>query len=80
MAMTDGRNLDLDDLITSDPEILGGRRVFRNTRVPVEALFENLAAGMSLDQILSSFRTLGRSDVARVLELTSARLADPIAA
>jgi uncharacterized protein (DUF433 family) len=80
MAMTDGRNLDLDDLITSDPEILGGRRVFRNTRVPVEALFENLAAGMSLDQILSSFRTLDRSDVVRVLELTSARLADPIAA
>jgi uncharacterized protein (DUF433 family) len=80
MAMTDGRNLDLDDLITSDPEILGGRRVFRNTRVPVEALFENLAAGMSLDQILSSFRTLDRSDVVRVLELTSARLADPRAA
>ena len=78
--MADGRNLDLDDLITSDPEILGGRRVFRNTRVPVEALFENLAAGMSLDQILTSFRTLDRSDVVRVLELTSARLADPRAA
>ena len=78
--MADGRNLDLDDLITSDPEILGGRRVFRNTRVPVEALFENLAAGMSLDQILTSFQTLDRSDVVRVLELTSARLADPRAA
>jgi uncharacterized protein (DUF433 family) len=73
-------DLELDDLITSDPEILGGRRVFRGTRVPVEALFENLAAGMSLDQILSNFRTLDRSDVVRVLELTSARLADPRAA
>lgn len=70
----------LDDLITSNPEILGGRRVFRNTRVPVEALFDNLAAGMSLDQILSSFKTLDRSDVVRVLELTSARLAEPRAA
>ena len=73
-------DLDLDDLIVSNPEILGGRRVFRNTRVPVETLFENLAAGMSLDQILSSFRTLDRDDVVRVLELTSAQLSSPKAA
>lgn len=78
--MSEERNLDLDDLITSNPDILGGRRVFRNTRVPVEALFDNLAAGMSLDQILASFKTLDRSDVVRVLELTSARLAEPRAA
>jgi uncharacterized protein (DUF433 family) len=72
--------LDLDDLIVSNPEILGGRRVFRNTRVPVEALFDNLAAGMSLDQILVSFKTLDKADVVRVLELMSARLAEPKAA
>ena len=78
--MSEERNLDLDELITSDPDILGGRRVFRNTRVPVEALFDNLAAGMSLDEILTSFKTLDRSDVVRVLELTSARLAEPKAA
>ncbi len=72
--------LDLDDFIVSNPEILGGRRVFRNTRVPVETLFDNLAAGMSLDQILSSFKTLDRADVVRVLELTSAHLAQPDAA
>jgi uncharacterized protein (DUF433 family) len=66
--------LDLDDLIVSNPEILGGRRVFRGTRVPVEALFENLADGMSLDEILDDFPTLDRADVVRVLELTSSRL------
>jgi len=70
----------LDDLIVSDPEVLGGRRVFRNTRVPVEALFENLADGLSLDEILEEFETLNRDDVVRVLELTSARLARPRAA
>jgi len=67
-------DLELDDLITSDPEILGGRRVFRGTRVPVEALFENLAAGMSLDEIVDEFRTLDRADLILVLELTSALL------
>ncbi len=72
--MSGDQNLDLDDLITSDPEILGGRRVFRNTRVPVEALFDNLAAGMSLDEILDDFPTLDRADVVRMLELTSSRL------
>jgi uncharacterized protein (DUF433 family) len=67
-------DLELDELITSDPEILGGRRVFRDTRVPLEALFENLADGLSLNEILDDFPTLNRSDVVRVLELTSSRL------
>jgi uncharacterized protein (DUF433 family) len=48
--------------------------VFRNTRVPLEALFDNLADGMSLDEIIDDFPTLDRADVVRVLELTSARL------
>lgn len=65
----------LTDLITTDPEVMGGRRVFRGTRVPVEVLFENLADGLSLDDILSEYETLDRADVVRVLELTSAVMA-----
>jgi uncharacterized protein (DUF433 family) len=67
----------LDDLVTSDPEVLGGRRVFRGTRVPVEILFESLADGMSIDEILDQYESLGRDDVVRVLELASARIAHP---
>src|SRR5271170_6297009 len=70
----------LDDLITSNPQVLGGRRVFRGTRVPVEVLFENLADGMSIDEILDQYETLDRDDVARVLELTSQTLAGSRAA
>jgi uncharacterized protein (DUF433 family) len=70
----------LIDLITSDPQVMGGRRVFRHTRVPVEVLFENLADGMSLDEILDQYETLSRDDVVRVLELTSMALARPRAA
>ena len=73
-------NPSLNDLITSDQEVMGGRRVFRNTRVPVEVLFENLADGMSLDEILGEYETLNRDDVVRVLELTSTALARPRAA
>jgi uncharacterized protein (DUF433 family) len=31
-----------DDLITIDPEVLGGEPVFKGTRVPVKTLFEYL--------------------------------------
>jgi len=74
------QNPTLDDLIVSNPEILGGAPVFRGTRVPIEALFDNLADGHALDEIIDSFPTLDRADVVRVLELTSARLAAPRAA
>ena len=70
----------LDDLVTSAPEVMGGRRVFRGTRVPVEILFENLADGMSIDEILDQYESLDRDDVVRVLELASATLAHPRAA
>lgn len=70
----------LDDLIVSTPGILGGRPVFRGTRVPVEVLFENLADGMSLDEILDDFPTLDRNDMVLVLELTAERLSSVKAA
>ena len=80
--MTDHRRESpkLDDLVTSGPEVLGGRRVFRGTRAPVEILFENLAEGMSIDEILDQYESLDRDDVVRVLELASATLAHPKAA
>ena len=70
----------LEELITSDPEVLSGRRVFRGTRVPIEVLFENLADGMSIDEILDQYDTLNRDDVVRVLELMPSTLSQPRAA
>ena len=70
----------LADLITSSSAIMGGRRVFRGTRVPVEVLFENLADGMSVDEILAEYETLDRDDVITVLELASQALAGSKAA
>jgi uncharacterized protein (DUF433 family) len=55
--------------------VLGGRPVFRNARVPVEVLFENLADGLSLDEILDSYPTLDRDDVVAVLEQMPTALA-----
>ena len=75
MKRDDDGALTLDDLITSNPDVMGGRRVFRGTRVPVEVLFENLADGLTVDDILREYETLDRHDVVKVLELTSSALA-----
>ena len=48
------------ELVTTDPDILGGTPVFAGTRVPVAVLFENLADGLTLDVILESYPTLKR--------------------
>lgn len=56
-----------NQLVLSDPEILGGTPVFSGTRVPIAVLFENLADGLSLDEILDSYPTLKREQAIEAL-------------
>lgn len=60
--------------ITIDPEILGGTPVFRGTRVPVDALLNNLEAGVSIDEFLENFPTVSREQVLDVIRFSSATL------
>jgi uncharacterized protein (DUF433 family) len=53
----------------SNPDVMGGRLVFRGTRIPAEILFENLADGLSLDEILDAYPTLKREDAIAAIEL-----------
>jgi uncharacterized protein (DUF433 family) len=60
---------ELDQLpITIDPQIVSGAPVFRGTRVPVEALIDNLEAGLTLDGFLDNFPTVTREQALQVLE------------
>jgi uncharacterized protein (DUF433 family) len=61
--------MELSDLIISDPKVMSGVPCFRGTRVPVSLLFENLAAGMTIEEILETWPSLSREDVLAVLEL-----------
>ena len=54
-------------LVTIDPEILGGTPVFAGTRIPVAVLFENQADGLSLEEILDSYPTLKREQAIEAL-------------
>ena len=59
--------MSLRQVVTTDPAVLGGRPVFRGTRVPVEVVFDNLADGMTVDEIVASYPTLNKADVLAVL-------------
>jgi uncharacterized protein (DUF433 family) len=64
-----------EQLIHSDPEILGGAPVFRGTRVPVRNLIDYLEAGDSLEDFLRSFPSVSREQVVAALELAGDFLA-----
>jgi uncharacterized protein (DUF433 family) len=60
--------------ITVDPEIVSGAPVFKGTRVPVEALINNLESGLTLDEFLSNFPTVTREQALKVLQFSKATL------
>ncbi len=65
------------DLITVDPDILGGTPVFKDTRVPVKTLFEYLENGYSLEEFLECFPSVTREMACRVLERSESALLAP---
>ncbi len=50
-------------VIVRTSDVLGGRPVFRGTRVQAEILFENLANGHTIDELVDSFPTLDPDDL-----------------
>ena len=63
--------MELKDLITIDPNILGGKPVFTGTRVPIETLFDHLEAGVSLGEFLEDFPTVTKEQVIATLEIAN---------
>jgi uncharacterized protein (DUF433 family) len=69
--------MEVSDLITIDPDILGGTPVFKGTRVPVRTLFEYLENNYSLEEFLECFPSVTRELARRVLERSEAVLLAP---
>ena len=68
---------DYKDLpVSVDPEILGGKPVFSGTRVPLDALWNNLADGATLEEFLDWFPTVSREQAEAVLRKAFRTLAD----
>jgi uncharacterized protein (DUF433 family) len=55
-------------IIVKDPNILGGERVFRGTRVPFKILTDYLEGGDTLDQFLEQYPTVSRELAVAAIE------------
>lgn len=64
------------DVVERSADKVSGAWVFRGTRVPVAALFENLRDGATVEQFLDWFPGVQRSQVEAVLEYELLSLAD----
>jgi uncharacterized protein (DUF433 family) len=58
-----------DQVVHSDPDILGGTPVFFGTRVPVRSLFDYLEGGDTLDEFLRQFPSVRREQAVAALDI-----------
>lgn len=56
------------EAIEKDPDRVSGAWVFKGTRVPVSALFENLRDGATIDEFLEWFPGVKRKQVEEILK------------
>lgn len=57
-----------NNVILSDPDVLGGTPVFRGTRVPFQTLLDYLEGGQNLQEFLEDFPTVTREAAIHALE------------
>lgn len=64
--------------IDVDPAVCHGKACIRGTRIMVSVILDNLAAGLSMEDILHSYPTLSQADIqaaiAYAAELTRERV------
>lgn len=61
-------------VVERDPEKMSGAWIFKGTRVPVTALFENLEDGASVNDFILWFPGVSKMQVESVLEFAAQSL------
>ena len=61
----------MKDLITQDPDILGGKPIIKGTRMSVESILELLASGMETDEILKDYPVLKKEHILAAIDYAS---------
>ncbi len=62
------------NMLERQPDRVSGAWVFKGTRVPISALFENLKDGASIDQFLEWFPGVSRTQIEALLDYELATL------
>ena len=66
--------------VESVPGKVSGAWVFKNTRMPVATVFENLQDGMTIDELIETFDGLTREQIESVLKFVAQSLEAPVPA
>jgi uncharacterized protein (DUF433 family) len=61
-------------VISRNPDVMGGTPVFTGTRVPVQTLLDYLEGGDTIDEFLAGFPTVTREQVIAFLKQAKDRL------
>ena len=64
----------MQQLIISDPAVMMGKPVIAGTRITVELILETLAAGETIEQILSAHPSLTREAIFAALKFAAETL------
>jgi len=68
----------MTQMVSRDPDIMGGAPVFAGTRVPVQTLLDYIEAGDTIDEFLAGFPTVSRGQVIAFLEAAKDRLIESV--
>jgi uncharacterized protein (DUF433 family) len=58
-----------NQLISIDPDTMGGTPVFSGTRVPVTFFFDYIETGETVDEFLFNFPTVNKNQALQLLEI-----------
>lgn len=61
-------------IVWIDPERLSGEPCFRGTRVPIQALIDNIEGNSTLDDFLAGFPSVSRRQAIQFIELAKDNL------
>jgi uncharacterized protein (DUF433 family) len=75
LDMTDNTSL----LITSDPEILGGKPVIAGTRISVQLILEKLGDGWTIQDLLDDYPQLTREQIIAAIAYAASAMGMPSA-
>lgn len=69
---------ELQGIIHSDPEVMGGTPVFVGTRVPLQNLIDYLEGGESVEDFLEAFPAVKREQVIAVIEAGKLKMLETV--
>ena len=69
----------MDELVSRDPDLMGGTAVFTGTRVPVQTLLDYIEGDQTLIEFLDDFPTVRREHAVAFLESAKAALLERVA-